>query len=88
MLHRAVWCLNSQIWWLCRAADVILESIVQRLACCSFRSREAQQPGAGHSLGGALALLAAYDIKETFKFQRLSVHTFGAPRVGNHAFAR
>ena len=43
---------------------------------------------AGHSLGGALAILAAYDIKTTFKFQRLSVHTFGAPRPGNHAFAR
>ena len=35
-----------------------------------------------------MALLAAYDIKSTFKFQRLSVFTFGAPRPGNHAFAR
>ena len=51
-------------------------------------SSKVRQYHAGHSLGGALALLAAYDIKEKFKFQHLSVHTFGAPRVGNHAFAR
>lgn len=43
---------------------------------------------AGHSLGGALSMLAAYDIKSAFSFQRLSVHTFGAPRPGNHAFAQ
>jgi len=46
---------------------------------------------AGHSLGGALATLAAYDIQAACKClpkKGLSVYTFGAPRVGNHAFAR
>lgn len=46
---------------------------------------------AGHSLGGALATLAAYDIQAACKClpkKSLSVYTFGAPRVGNHAFAR
>ncbi|KAK9802002.1 hypothetical protein WJX73_009255 [Symbiochloris irregularis] len=45
----------------------------------------------GHSLGGALAQLAAYDIAMITQDLPLKVHiccyTFGAPRVGNHAFA-
>ena len=47
--------------------------------------------GAGHSLGGALATLAAYDLKGVAAKHNLDVqvscYTFGAPRVGNHAFA-
>ena len=48
---------------------------------------------AGHSLGGALATLAAYDIRqELAKQQQQGVqvvcYSFGAPRTGNHAFAR
>ena len=43
---------------------------------------------AGHSLGGALATLAAYDIQTAFGFRDLQVYTYGAPRTGNHAFAR
>ncbi len=47
----------------------------------------------GHSLGGALATLAAYDIKKQLQEAgRQSVevvcYSFGAPRTGNHAFAR
>ena len=47
----------------------------------------------GHSLGGALATLAAYDITRAAEEQcpikvHCMVYTFGAPRVGNHAFAR
>lgn len=41
----------------------------------------------GHSLGAALATLAAYDVKETFKCEHLvSVISFGGPRVGNQSF--
>ena len=47
---------------------------------------------AGHSLGGALATLAAYDFataaQAVGKTLNLAVYTFGCPRVGNHAFAR
>ncbi len=46
---------------------------------------------AGHSLGGALASLAAFDIQRQcpcLKPLDVSCYTFGAPRVGNHAFAR
>ena len=44
---------------------------------------------AGHSLGGALATLAAYDIQKAHgPLPGLHVYTYGAPRTGNHAFAR
>ncbi len=46
----------------------------------------------GHSLGGALATLAAHQMRTAalkHGFDRdLACYTFGAPRVGNHAFAR
>ncbi|XP_038876919.1 phospholipase A(1) DAD1, chloroplastic [Benincasa hispida] len=42
----------------------------------------------GHSLGAALATLAAYDIKEYFKRSApvVTVMSFGGPRVGNRKF--
>ena len=47
---------------------------------------------AGHSMGGALATLAGYDIAaaaaEAGLRVDISCYTFGAPRTGNHAFAR
>ncbi|GAB4817725.1 hypothetical protein N2152v2_004771 [Parachlorella kessleri] len=46
----------------------------------------------GHSLGGALATLCAFDIRQRCSFAayttNIKVYTFGAPRTGNHAFAR
>lgn len=41
----------------------------------------------GHSLGGAIAVLAAPDVKETFVGSLAEVLTFGQPRVGNSEFA-
>ncbi|KAK4476448.1 hypothetical protein RD792_015601 [Penstemon davidsonii] len=41
----------------------------------------------GHSLGAALAILAAYDIKETLRNSALvTVISFAGPRVGNWSF--
>ncbi|MCL7042899.1 hypothetical protein MKW94_000911 [Papaver nudicaule] len=40
----------------------------------------------GHSLGGSLALLNAYEAAETIPDLPISVISFGAPRVGNVAF--
>lgn len=40
----------------------------------------------GHSLGGALAILAAYDVQQRWPQSRMRVYTFGAPRVGNGAW--
>ena len=42
---------------------------------------------AGHSLGGALATLAAIDIRRHLQLTNIHVVTFGAPRTGNRAFA-
>ncbi|KAK9817451.1 hypothetical protein WJX74_011070 [Apatococcus lobatus] len=44
----------------------------------------------GHSLGGALATLAAFELQQMLQGSRvvqLACYTFGAPRTGNHAFA-
>ena len=45
----------------------------------------------GHSLGGALATLAAHSFAVTAREQgctsAFSCYTFGAPRTGNHAWA-
>jgi Predicted lipase len=42
---------------------------------------------AGHSLGGALAVLAAFDIAVNTGFQNPVVYTYGSPRTGDPAFA-
>ncbi|XP_038875094.1 phospholipase A(1) DAD1, chloroplastic-like [Benincasa hispida] len=43
----------------------------------------------GHSLGAALAILTAYDIKVTFeRVPLVTVVSFGGPRVGNKDFRR
>lgn len=43
----------------------------------------------GHSLGGAIASLAAIDLARRCALDpaQLSCYTFGCPRMGNHAFA-
>jgi predicted lipase len=43
----------------------------------------------GHSLGGAVATLAALDIVRLCSLspEQVSCYTFGCPRVGNHTFA-
>ncbi|KAI9911479.1 hypothetical protein PsorP6_009245 [Peronosclerospora sorghi] len=39
----------------------------------------------GHSMGGALAVLAAYDLAVNFNLQ-VTMYNFGGPRVGNPSF--
>jgi len=41
---------------------------------------------AGHSLGGALATICAYDIGREFPDRKIVLTTYGSPRVGNVAF--
>ncbi|KAK6932125.1 Fungal lipase-like domain [Dillenia turbinata] len=40
----------------------------------------------GHSLGGALALLNAYEAAQSIPGPSISIISFGVPRVGNNAF--
>lgn len=40
----------------------------------------------GHSLGGALAMLASYDLCSYFPNLQIKCYTFGAPRIGNQSF--
>lgn len=42
---------------------------------------------AGHSLGGALAVLAAFDIAVNTSFKTLRTYTYGSPRVADPVFA-
>lgn len=42
---------------------------------------------AGHSLGGVMAVIAAWDIARLFPWGGIQVYTMGAPRPGNRAFA-
>ena len=42
----------------------------------------------GHSLGGAIALLAGLEIEQQLNVKQVEVYTFGAPRPGNHALAK
>ena len=51
------------------------------------------QMSTGHSLGGALATLAAYEISQHLQEKgrqevQVVCYSFGAPRTGNHAFAQ
>jgi len=41
----------------------------------------------GHSLGGALAVIAAARLHRELKIDATAIYTFGAPRVGSAAFA-
>lgn len=41
----------------------------------------------GHSLGGALAVLCAFDVASNTKFRQPVLYTYAAPRVGDPAFA-
>ncbi|KAI7844547.1 hypothetical protein COHA_001905 [Chlorella ohadii] len=72
-----------------------LESILFR--CTSERAESGNERPVnvyvtGHSLGGALASLCAFDIKKRCPCAEYLVnvrcYTFGAPRVGNRAWAR
>ena len=41
----------------------------------------------GHSLGGALAIIAAERLRREMKIEACAIYTFGAPRVGSASFA-
>jgi hypothetical protein len=67
---------------------MLKSQLLSRPKCSSFLNKYSTAAiyVTGHSLGGALATLAALDIKATFG--KLSeFYSYGEPRVGNAAFA-
>jgi len=73
----------------CRALNSILEQLMAKLGGCSFFERQNTKPLfiTGHSLGGALAILAALELQRN-RWLIAQVYTFGQPRVGNGDFRR
>ena len=97
-------------WWGDGLRDIVLKYIFERLAMLIRECEEAKQIGldmssevlhtkptidiTGHSLGGSIASLAAFDLARTLRQLNLSsrshvrVYTAGCPRTGNVPFAR
>ena len=75
----------------CQVHDGFLDAYESIIADLSVHLREVVGTRkvfvTGHSLGGALAILAALELKRQ-KFDIAQVYTFGQPRVGNAAFKR
>ncbi|KAK9818417.1 hypothetical protein WJX72_012370 [[Myrmecia] bisecta] len=70
-----------------RVLQCVTNIVSQRKACAPT----CQVYITGHSLGGALATLAAFDIQQQLQGQhslQVCCYAYGAPRTGNHAFAR
>ncbi|XP_063933584.1 uncharacterized protein LOC135145420 [Zophobas morio] len=72
-----------------RAYAGLRDRIIQRVGNY-IQSLGGQKPllfVTGHSLGGALATFAAYDLTLQFQLGDLQMYNFGSPRVGNFLFA-
>ena len=67
---------TAQCW--CRAVPCCAAVTLRCPAAASCRP----PPCTGHSLGGALAIPAAYDLQRLFPAAYTTVYTFGSPRVG------
>ncbi|XP_022777264.1 phospholipase A1-Igamma1, chloroplastic-like [Durio zibethinus] len=68
------------------ASEQVMEEIRRLVKFFRDTGEEVSLTLCGHSLGGALALLNAYDAATYFPDLLISVITFGAPRVGNIHF--
>ncbi|KAJ6797671.1 phospholipase A1-Igamma1, chloroplastic [Iris pallida] len=70
------------------ASEQVMEEIERLVRLYKQRGEEkVSLTVTGHSLGGALALLTAFEAASTIPDLPVSVISFGAPRVGNGAFA-
>lgn len=69
------------------ASEQVMEEVKRLLEFFKGKGEEVSFTVTGHSLGGALALLNAYDAASSLpELDHISVISFGAPRVGNLAF--
>lgn len=67
--------------------NIVKTTIISQIQTLKSLHRDAKIYITGHSLGGAFAILAGPDVKETFGGVT-EVLTFGQPRVGNSEFAQ
>ncbi|KAJ9451980.1 Phospholipase A1-II 1 [Diplonema papillatum] len=64
----------------------VLQAIKEELK--AVEGRRVRVVCAGHSMGGALATLAAYSVKKAHPSLWVSLYSFGTPRIGNPAFCK
>ncbi|KAM3700897.1 hypothetical protein ACB094_05G131900 [Castanea mollissima] len=68
------------------ASEQVMEEVNRLIKFYKEKGEEISFTITGHSLGGALALLNAYEASTSIPGLPISVISFGAPRVGNLAF--
>ncbi|XP_043700780.1 phospholipase A1-Igamma1, chloroplastic-like [Telopea speciosissima] len=68
------------------ASDQVMNEITRLVNFYRARGEEVSLTITGHSLGGALSLLNAYEAAKAIPDLPVNVISFGAPRVGNNAF--
>ena len=68
------------------ASEQVMKEVIKLVKFYKGRGKEVSLTITGHSLGGALALLNAYEAATTLPGLPVSLISFGAPRVGNSAF--
>ncbi|KAI9197819.1 hypothetical protein LWI28_026610 [Acer negundo] len=68
------------------ASEQVMKEVSRLVQLYRAKGEEVSVTITGHSLGGALALLNAYEVAATIPGLPISVISFGAPRVGNNAF--
>ncbi|TGD74799.1 lipase family protein [Mangrovimicrobium sediminis] len=83
----------GKVHWVEESGSAPGETLLQRLDTLGVFERNLPVWITGHSLGGALAVLAAVELDREIAARKsgaaiAAVFTFGQPRVGNSAFAR
>jgi hypothetical protein len=68
------------------ASEQVMQEVNKLMELYKGKGEEISFTKAGRSLGGALALLNAYEAATSIPGLPISVISFGAPRVGNMAF--
>ncbi|XP_061352950.1 phospholipase A1-Igamma3, chloroplastic [Gastrolobium bilobum] len=68
------------------ASNQVMKEVTKLVNFYKEKGEQVSLTITGHSLGGALALLNAYEAKATIPDLPINVISFGAPRVGNIAF--
>ncbi|KAJ8762057.1 hypothetical protein K2173_006659 [Erythroxylum novogranatense] len=68
------------------ASEQVMQEVTRLVNSYKGRGEKVSLTTTGHSLGGALAVLSAYEAAQSFPGLFVSVISFGAPRVGNIDF--